>query len=518
MNEYWKKRNSELLKIHAQKADDIERELIKEYERSLNGIKKEIETFYARYAGENGISMAEARKQLSRDELKGFKLSLEEFREKALDNADGKWTTMLDNEYMRSRVSRLEALKYQMRGEVELLKQKQEDKFSTSLKKAYSDTYYTTNKHIADSVDYAVNFAKFDRDTVKNAIYDKWLDGSNFSDRIWNDKQKLLRELNTNLVHGITRGDSPDKMIKNISARMNVSKSRSAALYQTEYTHIMVDARLRSIMDAGCDEYEIDENMDSDICDECASMHGKHFKLSEYQQGITAPPFHTRCRGTITGYFVEEEETLENVEDTDTMSLSKVFDEDGVRCKCNPVKNHNGIYTQTNSKNAQNTIKFVIDTKNSIDLLGDVSEIVIAKSIKGIAAYSHKNNRLYINEKLTDESFLNEMLKDGYFVAENKLDVLWHEMFHKKHWDFVLTNGGESNKMNIESELRKYVKEQQRLDYSYVSNTVSRNAKDGLKREGNRQLNELIAEVLLQEKKGIVKDKRLLELVKRCVK
>ena len=149
--------------------------------------------------------------------------------------------------------------------------------------------------------------------------------------------------------------------------------------------------------------------------------------------------------------------------------------------------------------------------------MGDVSEIVIAKSIKGIAAYSHKNNRLYINEKLTDESFLNEMLKDGYFVAENKLDVLWHEMFHKKHWDFVLTNGGESNKMNIEAELRKYIKEQQRLDYSYVLNTVSGNAHGGLYKENNRQLNELIAEVLLQKKKGIVKDKRLLELVKRCV-
>ena len=45
MNEYWKKRNSELLKIHAQKADDIERELIKEYERSLNGIKKRLKRF-----------------------------------------------------------------------------------------------------------------------------------------------------------------------------------------------------------------------------------------------------------------------------------------------------------------------------------------------------------------------------------------------------------------------------------------------------------------------------------------
>jgi hypothetical protein len=46
---------------------------------------------------------------------------------------------------------------------------------------------------------------------------------------------------------------------------------------------------------------------------------------------------------------------------------------------------------------------------------------------------------------------------------------------------------------------------------------VSGNAHGGLYKENNRQLNELIAEVLLQEKKGIVKDKRLLELVKRCV-
>ena len=61
MNEYWKKRNSELLKIHAQRADSIESELKKEYEKSINGIKKEIESFYQRYADENGITMAEAR-------------------------------------------------------------------------------------------------------------------------------------------------------------------------------------------------------------------------------------------------------------------------------------------------------------------------------------------------------------------------------------------------------------------------------------------------------------------------
>lgn len=474
MNEYWKKRNSELLKIHAQKADDIERELIKEYERSLNGIKKEIETFYARYAGENGISMAEARKQLSRDELKGFKLSLEEFREKALDNADGKWTTMLDNEYMRSRVSRLEALKYQMRGEVELLKQKQENKFSTSLKKAYSDTYYTTHKHIADSVDYAVNFAKFDRDTVKNAIYEKWLDGSNFSDRIWNDKQKLLRELNTNLVQGITRGDSPDKMIKNISARMNVSKSRSAALYQTEYTHIMVDARLRSIMDAGCDEYEIDENMDSDICDECASMHGKHFKLSEYQQGITAPPFHTRCRGTITAYFAEDEKQDDDAEtqQDDIDYMSKAFGGDrnpkiGTEVKQAEISMNNGTTEKIKLNPITNSQfeMFVDDTnianKKAIKL-AERSLSIIQKTIDGkvempkvaivdfdlnnfeptaIAGYDKRTDIMYINGKYMTVKdiikYVNEQM--GMFANKTEFAPYLHEIGHKYFENCVIS-------------------------------------------------------------------------------
>ena len=455
MNEYWKKRNSELLKIHAQKADDIERELIKEYERSLNGIKKEIETFYARYADENGINMAEARKQLSREELKGFKMSLEKFREKALDNADGKWTTMLDNEYMRSRVSRLEALKYQMRGEVELLKQKQEDKFSTSLKKAYSDTYYTTNKHIADSVDYAVNFAKFDRDTVKNAIYEKWLDGSNFSDRIWNDKQKLLRELNTNLVHGITRGDSPDKMIKNISARMNVSKSRSAALYQTEYTHIMVDARLRSIMDAGCDEYEIDENMDSDICDECASMHGKHFKLSEYQQGITAPPFHTRCRGTITAYFADDDLDNSDVDDIievdkdNDFHMSKFADNDDYWKDAKPINNTKADLDEVREYAQNKGINLILPNSfdGSAELLKEQIDVVqkitndfnISQKItietkrmsEGDFGETHGNTISLSMQALRDKAVTEKKLnEDNYLAATTVKGIAAHEMGH----------------------------------------------------------------------------------------
>lgn len=44
-------------------------------------------------------------------------------------------------------------------------------------------------------------------------------------------------------------------------------------------------------------EYEIVETLDSRTCDVCADLDGKVFKMSEYQVGVTAPPFHPRCRG-----------------------------------------------------------------------------------------------------------------------------------------------------------------------------------------------------------------------------
>ena len=52
-----------------------------------------------------------------------------------------------------------------------------------------------------------------------------------------------------------------------------------------------------------------------------------HFKLSEYQQGITAPPFHTRCRGTITAYFAEDEKQDDDAEtqQDDIDYMSKAF-------------------------------------------------------------------------------------------------------------------------------------------------------------------------------------------------
>ena len=44
----------------------------------------------------------------------------------------------------------------------------------------------------------------------------------------------------------------------------------------------------------------------------CRSMDGKHFPMSEYMPGATAPPLHPRCRSITVPYFDDEYSDLFN--------------------------------------------------------------------------------------------------------------------------------------------------------------------------------------------------------------
>lgn len=200
----------------------------------------------------------------------------------------------------------------------------------------------------------------------------------------------------------------------------------------------------------------------------------------------------------------------------DFMGKPQIFTNERFKVKAYEVNGMYGIFTQTNSKDAKNTIEFISKMQHN-DVIKDVSKTVVVKDLPGVAAYDHVGNILYVNEKLSNELYIAKNVSSSYFVAENAEDVIKHEMFHKKHWDFVMTNGENyvTIKHEIESELHKYIAEQQIYDKLYISKTVSGNAYDAMLMHNS--LNELIAEVLLQEEKGIVKDETLLKLVRGCV-
>ena len=106
---YWRKRAIELAEKQKQEDDDLCLRFHREYERILHELDKEISIFYARYA--ESVSMADARRLLRDAELEDFRMSLDEFRDKALA---GGFDKELEEVYLRSRISRLQALQTQV--------------------------------------------------------------------------------------------------------------------------------------------------------------------------------------------------------------------------------------------------------------------------------------------------------------------------------------------------------------------------------------------------------------------
>lgn len=51
------------------------------------------------------------------------------------------------------------------------------------------------------------------------------------------------------------------------------------------------------------EEYEFVATLDGTTCDICGNMDGKRFRISDFEEGATAPPLHPRCRCVTVPYF-----------------------------------------------------------------------------------------------------------------------------------------------------------------------------------------------------------------------
>lgn len=312
--EYWQKRAEQVGDLQHAKAGQYTKSLYKEYERAKRGIQRDIEVFYERYASNNGISLAEARKQLSSGELKEFKMTLEEFTDRAKNNKDGKWTKQLNNTYYRTRVSRLEALEMQIDGQIRMLAHKQEQGLTDLLGDVYKDTYYRTTYEIQKGLGaFTVSFAKLDTVAVDRIIKTPWL-GGNFSTRVWGNTDKLASQLSTTLTQSIISGRSTAQTSAELAKRMNVSFRAAETLINTETAHIVTEATFDGYRESGVvKKYQFVATLSERTCPTCGSMDGRTFKLSEKMTGINAAPLHPRCRCTTVASFPDYDDVGQRI-------------------------------------------------------------------------------------------------------------------------------------------------------------------------------------------------------------
>ena len=306
--EYWKKRFEQIEQIEHSKGVQSYAEIEKLYQKAQRQIESKIEAWYGRFADNNGVDIAQARKILSAKQLAELKWDVQEYIRYGQENAiSGMWAKQLENASAKYHISRLEAIKLQMQQQVEQLFGNQLDTIDQTMRGIYKDGFYRTAFEIQKGFGVGWDFGALDEKTIAKVIGKPWaIDGKNFSDRIWQNKQKLVNELNTTFTQGIILGQDPQKTIDKIAKKLNTSKNNAGRLIMTEQAFFSETAQHDSFKELDVELYEIVATLDSITSEICQGMDGKVFKMSEWKVGETAPPFHVNCRTTTVPAFNDE--------------------------------------------------------------------------------------------------------------------------------------------------------------------------------------------------------------------
>ena len=307
-SEYWKNRFVEMEEATHQTSVKKTMDIQEQFDKSQKIIEEKINAWYQRYADNNNISLLEARKSLNDKELKELKWDVEEYIKKGRENAfSGEWVKELENASAKAHISRLEALELQCRQQAEVAFGNLNDEVSKHIKDVYKESYYRTAYEIQKGVGVGSNFAALNDRLIEKVVSKPWLaDGKNFSDRIWGNKTQLINQLHTSLSQMCITGAGPDKAISQIASKMNVSKANAGRLVMTESAYFSSTAQKECFKKLDVERYEIVATLDGHTSDICQEMDGKVFKMSEYEEGVTAPPFHVNCRSCTAPYFDDE--------------------------------------------------------------------------------------------------------------------------------------------------------------------------------------------------------------------
>lgn len=306
--EYWKNRFEQLEKSQINKGSKYFHDLEHQYNKAAQEIEKELTKWYARLAVNNQVSMAEAKKMLTKNELEEFKWSVEEYIEKGRTlNYTDQWAKQLENASAKFHISRLEAMKLQTQQQIEVLYGNELDSFDQTMRDVYTEGYYRTGYEIQKGTGVGHNLMQLDERKIDKVMARPWAaDGSNFSSRIWKQKTQLVNELHTQITQSLIRGQSPEAAINAISEKFKVSKGQAGRLVMTEtaFFHSVGQKDMFEEMDV--EEYEIVATLDNRTSQICQDLDGTHRPMSEFEPGVTAPPFHCWCRSTTVPYFDDE--------------------------------------------------------------------------------------------------------------------------------------------------------------------------------------------------------------------
>lgn len=291
MATYWERRIARADAAMESDERAIARRVSRAYETEMADLSKEIASYYERY-GQDGVlryrTMLEAMDEADRDLL--------------MRDCDAWATAHPDHAGMVAvrksiyKLDRLEGLQASARLHLARATAQATDGLGEHLVR---QAMRGANA-VAETMGFGRAFHTMDDDTIRRFVGTPWNAGESYSQRVWNNADKVAAYVQDDMAKALARGESYRRLADAVSKRfVGVSESSVMRLVYTEGTYVSRQAQLAELAREGFEEYRIEPIGDERTCSECSGLTGKAFRVEDAMPGVNLPPIHPNCRCQI---------------------------------------------------------------------------------------------------------------------------------------------------------------------------------------------------------------------------
>lgn len=284
---YFERRSTELMLRLEKGTENTINSLIQAYEQATKNINKEIERIYKNYAKDTGLEKKTLVQLLNKKETEQYYKNLLKVINSIKDeNIKKKLLAKYNAPAYSYRISRYQVLQDNIDVELKKLANVEQDITKIRYVDTIKEGYYHSIYDIQKGTGLGFSFAQIDDRTINLMLNTKWTPNpisteSNFSQRIWNNSEKLGNYLRTNLTADTMSGKSIAKISKELSDYMNVGLYNATRLVRTEANHFANEAEMLAYEELEIDKYRFIATLDKVTCEHCAKLDNMVFNVKD---------------------------------------------------------------------------------------------------------------------------------------------------------------------------------------------------------------------------------------------
>lgn len=205
-----------------------------------------------------------------------------------VQKAGGEWSYANQSALTRSR-----GLFEQIGEQIKALGQKEQITFRQGLSNIYTDQFLRQVYDLGQSINVKANFNRLNPALIQKTLDYPW-SGAMFSDRLWQDKERLGRNLRVGLTQSMILGEGIPQITDRINKGIDTARYNAERVARTETKRVTYCAHDDVYKDTGVEElrYRCANGGDSRTCQYCRADNGKVFRRGEEP----TLPRHPNCR------------------------------------------------------------------------------------------------------------------------------------------------------------------------------------------------------------------------------